>query len=143
MVDFSLSGLWLKLLIEGLMKDYDTKRELACLFTRNYPAIVRDHIADDQVRLLSSLVLRSRPCFFYRSRSRAIGAPPALTPHQQNNIPNSPEKLSPCRTFTYNTPSPPPLLLPHLQYIYNPPPLCCTLLEIKLMTEKRRSCFLD
>ena len=96
MVDFSLSGLWLKLLIEGLMKDYDTKRELACLFTRNYPAIVRDHIADDQVRLLSSLVLRSRPCFFYRSRSRAIGAPPALTPHQQNNIPNSPEKLAPC-----------------------------------------------
>jgi hypothetical protein len=43
-----------KLLIEGLMKEYETKKNVASLFTLNYPTIVRDHIADDQVGILST-----------------------------------------------------------------------------------------
>ena len=42
-------SLWLSLLIDGLMKDYDSKKELATRFTQNYPGILSDFISDDQV----------------------------------------------------------------------------------------------
>jgi len=51
----------MKLLIEGLMKDYETKKELAGLFTLNYPTILKDHIADDQAR---DMVTRFCVCSF-------------------------------------------------------------------------------
>ena len=43
-------SLWLELMIDGLMKDYESKRELAVIFTDNYQAIMEDFYCDDQER---------------------------------------------------------------------------------------------
>jgi len=50
-------GLWLSLIIDGLMKDYDSKRELAKIFANNYTNIVGDFIVDDQERESSIMSL--------------------------------------------------------------------------------------
>ena len=44
-----MRNLWSKVLIDGLMKDYESKKRLAVLFTSNYPTIVNNFITDDQV----------------------------------------------------------------------------------------------
>ena len=43
-----LRSLWLSLIIEGLMKDYKSKKQLASMFARNYPSIVHSFVTDDQ-----------------------------------------------------------------------------------------------
>ena len=43
-------NLWLSLIIGGLMKDYESKKQLAVVFTENYPLIVEDYLRDDQER---------------------------------------------------------------------------------------------
>jgi len=50
-------GLWLSLIIDGLMKDYESKRELATIFANNYTNIVGDFIIDDQERESSIMSL--------------------------------------------------------------------------------------
>ena len=50
-------SLWLTLMIEGLMKDYDSKKQLASLFARNYPSIVHSFITDDQEKDSSIMCL--------------------------------------------------------------------------------------
>ena len=47
-----MRNLWSKVLIDGLMKDYESKKRLAVLFTSNYPTIVNNFITDDQVQML-------------------------------------------------------------------------------------------
>jgi len=50
-------GLWLSLIIDGLMKDYESKRDLATIFANNYTTIVGDYIVDDQERESSIMSL--------------------------------------------------------------------------------------
>jgi len=50
-------NLWTSLMIEGLMKDYDSKKQLASLFTTNYPSIMHSYIMDDQERESSIMTL--------------------------------------------------------------------------------------
>eukprot|EP00092_Neocalanus_flemingeri_P020804 GFUD01022541.1.p1 GENE.GFUD01022541.1~~GFUD01022541.1.p1 ORF type:complete len:1872 (+),score=427.20 GFUD01022541.1:98-5617(+) len=50
-------SLWLSLIIDGLMKDYESKRELATIFANNYTNIVGDYIIDDQERESSIMSL--------------------------------------------------------------------------------------
>ena len=50
-------SLWLTLMIEGLMKEYESKKQLASLFARNYPSIVHSFITDDQEKDSSIMCL--------------------------------------------------------------------------------------
>ena len=50
-------SLWLELMIDGLMKDYDTKRELAVIFTDNYQDILEDYYCDDQEKESSIMTI--------------------------------------------------------------------------------------
>jgi len=50
-------SLWLSLVINGLLKDYESKKELATIFTRTYPQILSDFMADDQERDSSIMTL--------------------------------------------------------------------------------------
>ena len=50
-------ALWLTLLIDGLMKDHESKKALGLLFTRNYAAMARDYFADDQEQESSAMQL--------------------------------------------------------------------------------------
>ena len=52
-----MRNLWMELLLDGLMKDYESKRELAVLFTTNYPSLVSDFIQDDQEKDASVMSL--------------------------------------------------------------------------------------
>ena len=54
----------MELLLDGLMKDYESKRELAVLFTTNYPSLVSDFIQDDQVDYLSTFIYLSVSTYF-------------------------------------------------------------------------------
>ena len=47
----------MELIIDGLMKDYETKRELAVIFAENYPEILQDYYRDDQERESSIMSL--------------------------------------------------------------------------------------
>ena len=47
----------MELIIDGLMKDYDTKRELAVIFADNYQEILEDYYCDDQERESSIMCL--------------------------------------------------------------------------------------
>ena len=44
-------------MIDGLMKDYDTKRELAVIFSENYQEILEDYYCDDQEKESSMMTL--------------------------------------------------------------------------------------
>ena len=47
----------MELIIDGLMKDYESKRKLSVVFAENYPEIVEDYYCDDQERDSSIMVL--------------------------------------------------------------------------------------
>ena len=49
--------MWLELMIDGLMKDYETKRQLAVIFTENYQEILEDYYCDDQEKESSIMSL--------------------------------------------------------------------------------------
>ena len=59
MTEFILQvrSLWLELIIDGLMKDYETKMKLSVIFAQNYPEIVEDYYCDDQERESSIMSL--------------------------------------------------------------------------------------
>ena len=50
-------SLWLELIIDGLMKDYDSKQKLSVIFAQNYQEIVEDYYCDDQERESSIMSL--------------------------------------------------------------------------------------
>jgi len=50
-------SLWLSLVINGLMKDYESKKELATIFTKAYPTILADFVSDDQEKDSSIMTL--------------------------------------------------------------------------------------
>ena len=56
-LNLQVRNLWLSLLIGGLMKDYENKRQLSVIFTSNYPDIVEDYIRDNQERDASIMSL--------------------------------------------------------------------------------------
>ena len=44
-------------MIDGLMKDYETKRQLAVIFTENYQEILEDYYCDDQEKESSIMAI--------------------------------------------------------------------------------------